>query len=200
MWSLGKVIGTPEVLRVYIGSFWEQPFHNTDNAALFEAETKDLLADLRSLPRNSAVRKVNELVKRARQAKVHAYMLSHLRSRRRVLFPLVDEFSFIVLFPLFLDQFGWFGKEKTQKKLIDGLAMEYRRVQQQFNLPKGDFPNIRKFKDDLTRFELHKFPKLDEAMMKSLDEALSHGLTLTSSLVCERIRDAKTSLEQIFQS
>lgn len=80
MWSLGKVIGTPEVLRVYIGSFWDQPFHNTENAALFEAETKDLLADLRSLPRNSAVRKVNELVKRARQAKVHAYMLSHLRS------------------------------------------------------------------------------------------------------------------------
>ena len=25
MWSLGKVLGTPEVARVYIGSFWDQP-------------------------------------------------------------------------------------------------------------------------------------------------------------------------------
>ena len=25
MWSLGKVLSTPEVARVYIGSFWDQP-------------------------------------------------------------------------------------------------------------------------------------------------------------------------------
>ena len=33
-----------------------------------------------SLPRNSAVRKINELVKRARLAKVHAFITSHLRN------------------------------------------------------------------------------------------------------------------------
>ena len=25
MWSLGKVVGSPEVMRVYIGSFWSKP-------------------------------------------------------------------------------------------------------------------------------------------------------------------------------
>ena len=25
MWSLGKVLNTPETARVYIGSFWDQP-------------------------------------------------------------------------------------------------------------------------------------------------------------------------------
>jgi hypothetical protein len=24
MWSLGKVVGTPEVMRVYVGSYWEE--------------------------------------------------------------------------------------------------------------------------------------------------------------------------------
>ena len=51
-----------------------------------------------SLPKNAAVRKINELVKRARLAKVHAYILSHLR----------DEM------PSFM------GKDKKQKELIEG--------------------------------------------------------------------------------
>lgn len=58
MWSLGKVTRTPEVMRVYIGSFWDKPYHNKDNKKLFDAERRDLLNDLRSLPRNAAVRKV----------------------------------------------------------------------------------------------------------------------------------------------
>lgn len=58
MWSLGKVSATPEVMRVYISSFWEEPFMHKDNSKLFEAERNDLLTDLRNLPRNAAVRKV----------------------------------------------------------------------------------------------------------------------------------------------
>lgn len=70
MWSLGKVINTPEVLRVYIGSFWTQPLQNTDNRRLFEAEAQDLFRDIQSLPQKAAVRKLNDLIKRARLAKV----------------------------------------------------------------------------------------------------------------------------------
>ena len=76
MWSLGKVVKTPEVLRVYIGSFWDREYQIKENKSLFEAEQNDLLADLRSLPRNSSVRKVNELVKRARCAKVRYFNIS----------------------------------------------------------------------------------------------------------------------------
>ena len=39
MWSLGKVINTPEVARVYLGSFWAKPLQNSENRRLFEAET-----------------------------------------------------------------------------------------------------------------------------------------------------------------
>ena len=31
MWSLGKVVNTPEVCRVYIGSFWEKMLQNSEN-------------------------------------------------------------------------------------------------------------------------------------------------------------------------
>jgi hypothetical protein len=54
-------------------------------AQLFEMEEKDLMRDLRDLPRNSAVRKINELVKRVRLAKVHAYLIGHLKEQMPML-------------------------------------------------------------------------------------------------------------------
>lgn len=50
MWSLGKVVNTPEVMRVYIGSFWDGPCQNMDMEAFFKMEQGDLLRDLHVSP------------------------------------------------------------------------------------------------------------------------------------------------------
>lgn len=97
MWSLGKVINTPEVVRVYVGSFWDEINHDSENYPLLNKEMQDLLGDLRDLPRNAAVRKINELVKRARMAKVHAYIIGHLKAQMPAVF----------------------GKEKKQEKMVN---------------------------------------------------------------------------------
>ena len=91
MWSLGRVVKSPEVMRVYTGSFWAEPYKPGCQEELLAKEEADLMADLKSLPRNSAVRKVNEFVKRCRQLRVHALIISHLQG-----------------------QFGWFGKKSKQ--------------------------------------------------------------------------------------
>ena len=72
MWSLGKVVQTPEVMRVYLSSFWiEKPPNSFEDCReLIEAESKDLLRDMKELRRNAAIRKINEIVKRARLARV----------------------------------------------------------------------------------------------------------------------------------
>ena len=76
-----------QVSRVYVGSFWSQPLRYVANRELFEAEQVlkwyssklklpsfvfkgDLFSDLQGLPRFSTMRKMNDLIKRARSAKV----------------------------------------------------------------------------------------------------------------------------------
>ena len=46
MWSLSKIMPNPEVTRIYVGSFWDQPLKNAANRELFEAEQEDLINDL----------------------------------------------------------------------------------------------------------------------------------------------------------
>ncbi|KAJ2810843.1 hypothetical protein FBU31_007899, partial [Coemansia sp. 'formosensis'] len=150
------VIPTPEVNRVYLGSFW--PRYKTpvgtvyeDNAELIASEQRDLLRDLRSIPKNAALRRVNEIVKRARQARVHAHIIGHLRSELPAMF----------------------GKDKKAKAMVEDLPAEFRKIQTRYNLPPGDFPNPEAFKSDLEAFKIVDFNKLSLKLISSADDALS---------------------------
>lgn len=150
MWSLGKVIKSPEVPRIYIGSFWSQPYKNTDNADLFEAEENDLFADLRSLPRNAMVRKFNEFVKRSKKIKIHCLLIFHLKQK-----------------------LGFFYKNKKQKKMLDNLKEEFKEVIHNSNLSPGDFPDVWEFKKKLAKLELSRFGKISKGDIEKLDHVLS---------------------------
>ncbi|KAI9505568.1 hypothetical protein GGI25_000933 [Coemansia spiralis] len=156
MWSLGKVIPTPEVNRVYLGSFW--PKYKTpvgtiyeENLDLLSSEQRDLLRDLRSIPKNAAIRRVNEIVKRARQARVHAHIIGYLRSELP----------------------SMFGKNKKAKAMLEDLPGEFKKIQVRYNLPPGDFPNPEAFKTDLEAFKIADFNKFNQKLITVADEALS---------------------------
>uniref|UniRef100_A0A8C9YYW9 EH-domain containing 4 n=1 Tax=Sander lucioperca TaxID=283035 RepID=A0A8C9YYW9_SANLU len=151
MWSLGKVINTPEVVRVYLGSFWAKPLQNTENRRLFEAESQDLFKDIQSLPRNAALRKLNDLIKRARLAKVQAYIISYLKKEMPSLF----------------------GREKKKEELIMRLPEIYTILQREHHISPGDFPNVTKMQDMLQHYDFSKFPSLKIKLVESVDKMLS---------------------------
>ncbi|KAJ1942168.1 hypothetical protein FBU59_003279 [Linderina macrospora] len=147
---------TPEVNRVYLGSFWPQyktplPNRFEENRDLIAQEQRDLLRDLRSIPKNAALRRVNEIVKRARQARVHAHIIGHLRSELPAMF----------------------GKNKKAKEMLEDLPGEFRKIQVRYNLPPGDFPNPEAFKRDLEAFKIADFNKLNQKLISSADDALA---------------------------
>lgn len=160
MWSLGKVLQTPEVARVYIGSFWDQPLQHDTNRQLFEDETQDLFKDLQSLPKNSALRKLNDLIKRARCAKVHAYIICELKKEMPNIF----------------------GKDHRKKELINKLPEIYEKLHKEYNISSGDFPDVAKMQEHLSRFDftkLHAYkPKLFEVVDKMLAEDISKLMSL----------------------
>jgi len=170
LWSLGKVVQTPEVMRVYISSFWDKPYRIKECEKLFELEKQDLLNDLKSLPRSSAVRKVNEFVKRTRRAKVHALICETLRSK-----------------------FGLFGKEKKQKELLNSMGEIFKTVSTKHNVPMGDFPNPNKFASIMKNFEMWKIPSLKPQEIQAIDEVLSRGVPKLLEQVEHKRQDTNNS-------
>eukprot|EP00903_Cladosiphon_okamuranus_P007583 g7356.t1 len=152
MWSLGKVMQTPEVCRVYIGSFWEAPLSNFENRFLLEKEKTDLLEELMLLPENAVVRRINELVKRARSVKVHAYIIHYLRKQMPYMM----------------------GKQEKQEKLIRRLDQEFLACARRYGLPLGDFPKVEKFRRSLREIkDISRFKSLDKSLVHEMDKVFS---------------------------
>ncbi|KAL8147783.1 EH domain-containing protein 1-like [Apium graveolens] len=158
MWSLGKVLNTPEVMRVYIGSFNDKPINVAAagplGQELFEKEQEDLLTDLRDIPKKACDRRINEFVKRARAAKIHSYIISHLRKEMPAMM----------------------GKAKAQQRLIDNLEDEFKKVQRDYHLPAGDFPNVEHYREILSGYNIDKFEKLKPKMIQTVDDMLGYDI------------------------
>ena len=157
MWSLGKVVQTPESCRVFLGSFWEHPLKLEDNRQLLEREKNDLLNEMMSLPQNAVVRRINELVKRARSVKVHAYIIHYLKK----------QMPYVI------------GKSEKQKKLLDRLDREFLACARRYNLPLGDFPNVEQYRKMLREIkDISDFKKLDKNLVYEMDRVLTHDIPL----------------------
>jgi hypothetical protein len=88
---------------------------NSAVRVLLEREKRDLINEMMSLPQNAVVRRINELVKRARSVKVHAYIIHYLKKQM----PYV------------------MGKSEKQKKLLSRLDKEFIACARRYNLPLG---------------------------------------------------------------
>ena len=123
-------------------------------AHLFEKEQQDLLRDLYSIPARAADRKVNEFVKRVRAARTHMILVGSLRKQMPAMF----------------------GGDDKQRKLLGRLDREFEKCQLEYQLPRGDLPNVERYRQILAGFSLDKFPKLERKNVDIMDTVLSQDL------------------------
>ena len=129
-------------------------------APLLAAEMGDLLSDLRELPQQSATRRVNELVKRARLLKAHCYLLDHLREQM----PSV------------------YGFQKKKQELLNSMPAQFRTVCRARGLSPGDFPDLQKFVAVAKEVDFAQFPRVNGSrmkkgkMMQELEAALNNAI------------------------
>lgn len=173
MWSLGKVLYTPEVTRVYIGSFWDQTLHYDTNRKLFELEEHDLMSDLQSLPCNAALRKLNDLIRRARLAKVHAYIISSLKNQM----------------PAIL------GKDSKKKELISNLQRTYDQISKEHSISIGDFPKIDRMQEVLQDCDFKTFSVLKTKLIEDVDSMLANDVAKLMQMIPKEQSDESGQFE-----
>jgi len=162
-----KVVNTPEVLRVFVGSMRSEPYSTrTDvtNHLLFDRERESLLSDLRGLPRDTRIRRINETVKRWRAVKTHAVLCSHLS-----------------------DQFGWVGKSDKQAELLKSLELIYADLARRHGLNVADFPDPANFRRTVTDLdiEMWKWSATTETSLAAMDKAVSDDIRPLLALAYE---------------
>ena len=165
MYSLGRVTRAPEVPRVYIGSFRaaggkeaspspSKPAGFTAGSDLFAAEAGDLLADLASIPSRAMDRKIADMVKRVRAARIHALIIDHLRRKLPAIV----------------------GKTKATAKLMAELESHFEAVAREHRLPRSDFPDPARYRSILASFDLSAFPRLRERDAKAFEGVLNEDI------------------------
>jgi GTPase SAR1 family protein len=157
MWSLGKVMDTPEVARVYMGSFWDEAWHYDELQTLFEKEQDDLYQQIEQLPRSSTMNKINDLSKRARLCRAHALLLDYLFSQMP-------------------GKMALWGHSDKQQELIAELGRVYNEVSRAYKVPVGDFPDVNWMREKLMGIDFTKLQGLDQKKKKAVEYLLTKGI------------------------
>lgn len=161
MWALGKIMETPEVARVYVGSFWDEPLETHELAGLFDKEKDDLYQQIQQLPRSATVQKINDLSRRARLVKSHALLLEHLRAAMPTM---------------------W-GQQAQWEEQLRKLPSIYLDVSQKNGVPLGDFPDADMMRQRLAMTDYSKLTRLDPKKVDKLNVLLSHDIPALLRLV-----------------
>jgi hypothetical protein len=174
LWNVGKVLRTPEVARVYISSFWEQPYRFQDHQQLFDEDKSAVLAELSELPRTSWLRKIDAFAARVRHLRAHLCILCHIHSQR----------------PFWLRVAG---KHKRLSRWacanLPRLVEEAARLR---GLSPGDLPDIESFRDRLATFDFSKLPSWEprdaEKLKHVIDVAIPELMQKRGGITSGRTR------------
>jgi len=166
MWSITKVLNEAECPRVYVGSFWDKQLKNDFYKRLFDKEFKDFMKDIQSLHRNVPMRQLNDMIRRARMAKNHAYVISTLKGGMP----------------------RWFHKTERKNKLIKQLPDLVKAIQEKHMTCETDFPLVHVMQLQLADYDFTKFPNLLEGLIYAVDRMIQNDIAYLLERVQQELK------------
>lgn len=143
-WNLSNLINTTEPPRVYVSSFWDQPYKPGTNHELFTDEKSDLLYDLTEVvPLQSLDKRVTTVLRRCQDVLIHCLVCATLRSKMP----------------------SFFGKDKALKAALDALPETFEELSAKHKLSVQDFPppaDYAAFFEKNSLFDMPDFEKCEK--------------------------------------
>ena len=107
------------------------------------------------------MRKLNDFIKRARMAKIHAYIIANLRE----------------------DMPKLFGKGRKKKELIKNLPVLLKKIQEEHMVSSSDMPEVNDLQEKLSQADFLKFPPLKEKLIAQVNHMLDRDIADLMSIV-----------------
>lgn len=157
------------ITGVYTSSFRDDDFDPRGAASfnLFRKERDDLLFDLECLPRDSVMRKINNLITRARLCKVHTLVLNHIKAT----LPSSKKKADAAQAEIFADLDGTFAAVARANSIAGA------------ELSLGDFPDKKLFTETFRQFDFSSYEIVDVKLIQVVDELLVKELPALMKLL-----------------
>mmetsp|Transcript_662 Transcript_662/g.932 ORF Transcript_662/g.932 Transcript_662/m.932 type:complete len:482 (+) Transcript_662:66-1511(+) len=159
MWTIGNIFPNPEVIRVYVGSFWDKPYKHKVHEGLFNRDKEALANELASIPKDCAINKTDKLAVRVRKLKAHLCLVGHIRN----------------LVPM------W-GSEIIKQRIMNDLPKIFSEVMNKYDINESDMPEVVEFGQVLKGFSLCDLPLLRTDAIHQLDSIIKIKIPKVLSL------------------
>lgn len=161
MFGLGRVFTTPELKRIYLGSFRKEEYDVASEVLhpVFKEDKELLMNELTHLAKEAVMQKVNSFIQRIKLAKAHATLLDYLRQQMP----------------------SMWGSEKKKNEMVAGLAQIYKQLEGTNGLAPGDLPEVSDMQEKLRHLDFGTITSLKETWVKRADEVLQEMSALTAA-------------------
>lgn len=154
-WNLSGLIRTTEPPRVYISSFWDQPYQKDTDHALFTEEKADLLYDLtETVPLQSLDQRVTSVMQRVKQVFIFVLICATYKSRMPKIF----------------------GKDKARAEFYAQLPQICEDLGNAHRLSASDFPKADELMAFFSRIGTEGFYDMDRLRKKGWIDSLRQAL------------------------
>ncbi|KAL7696340.1 N-terminal EH-domain containing protein/Dynamin family/50S ribosome-binding GTPase/Domain of unknown function (DUF5600) [Lotmaria passim] len=140
-WNLSNLVRSTEPPRLYVSSFWDKPYRDGTDHALFEKEKEDLFYELIvTIPLQSLDQRVTSMMRRTSDVLLFALVCATYRTR----LPSV------------------FGKSKAKERFYAEYAEICKELASRYHVSENNFPSCAEIRTFLTKVDSKGFPDMEK--------------------------------------